>query len=566
MTVKFTKVLLALSMFFLPLAASAQNWQWAKGTGANAFDSANAVATDKSGNVIMTGYFTNFDVSFGSTTLQIVGAADIFIVKYDPNGNVHWAKSFGGSMNDKATAITTDTLGNSYITGYFASNTLTMGSTVLTRGTGGTHDMFVAKISPSGSVVWASNTGQASNDIYPSAIAVDSQGRVYVTGRYQGMQANFFVQTLTNLGGGPNTFDGFVVGLSAAGAITWARNMESVGNVNPTAITARKNGDFYVTGDFIGTSLSVGSYQVNNTNTSGTDAFAVKFDYFGNAQWLKKIGTNLNDYATGIVTDAAGKVYVTGSYYSTLTFGSSTIMSAGMADMFLAKYDEAGTEIWAKTAGGPGMEITGALAFGLSTAGANRLYATGSFGGSTMTFPGISTPLANSVSSNAFLASYDTAGTAQWAVDNNAGVANGIGAAGDRFGNAYMCGAFSGTNVTFTTTSTTTLTNSLAGITTDMFLARYGNAPTGIETLSALKAENIMVYPNPATEALNVAMGQSNYSQLNVYDNIGKLVYSQELNSSIQNISVDISKLAPGMYFLQTTGAEARGYATFVKQ
>ncbi len=76
------------------------NVLWAKGVStANRSEDGNAVCTDASGNVFVTGFFEGASITFGSTTLTNAGSGwDVFVVKYDGNGNVLWAKSGAGAQ------------------------------------------------------------------------------------------------------------------------------------------------------------------------------------------------------------------------------------------------------------------------------------------------------------------------------------------------------------------------------------------------------------------------------------------------------------------------------------
>ena len=99
-------------------------------------DEGEKISTDASGNVYITGYFKSPTITFGTTTLtnnSTANDADIFVVKYDSAGTVIWAKSAGGTGNDFGNGISATGDGNVYITGQFASPTITFGTTTLTN-------------------------------------------------------------------------------------------------------------------------------------------------------------------------------------------------------------------------------------------------------------------------------------------------------------------------------------------------------------------------------------------------------------------------------------------------
>jgi hypothetical protein len=90
--------------------------------------------------VYVTGSFSDDSLTFGSITLirnkestEFIRRADMFVVKYDPNGQVLWAKSAGGSEDEYARDIAVDARGNVYVIGEFKSDGLTLGATTLRR-------------------------------------------------------------------------------------------------------------------------------------------------------------------------------------------------------------------------------------------------------------------------------------------------------------------------------------------------------------------------------------------------------------------------------------------------
>jgi len=121
-------------------------------------------------------------VTVGSATLAPVGIRDVFMIKLDPSGSPVWAKNIGGSTNDAGRGIFLDASGISYTTGEF-SGSMAVGTTSLTA-VGG-RDVFMIKLDPSGNPVWAQNFGGSSTDT-GYGIAVDASGSSYTTGLFRG--------------------------------------------------------------------------------------------------------------------------------------------------------------------------------------------------------------------------------------------------------------------------------------------------------------------------------------------------------------------------------------------
>lgn len=175
------------------------NVTWAKtGTGVSN-DVGYNLDLDPAGNVYVIGTTNSSSLTFGTTTLTLHGSDDIFILKYDANGNFIWAKNAGGSGNDIGESISVDNNGNSYIAGYFASSSLTFGTTILTNT--GTNNIFLATYDANGNVLGAKGAGGTS-DNRSNSIAVDPNGNnAYITGYFSSSSISFATTTLTNAGG-----------------------------------------------------------------------------------------------------------------------------------------------------------------------------------------------------------------------------------------------------------------------------------------------------------------------------------------------------------------------------
>ena len=137
-------------------SAQTPNWKWARSAAGGEYDQSSTITTDASGNVIIAGYFASDFITLGSITLQNAGLGfdDVFIAKYDSSGNLVWAQSFGSTSDDKATAVTTDNAGNIYLTGYFYSPTITIGTYTFTNA-GNVGDIFIVKYDSNGNILWA---------------------------------------------------------------------------------------------------------------------------------------------------------------------------------------------------------------------------------------------------------------------------------------------------------------------------------------------------------------------------------------------------------------------------
>ena len=334
----FLIVLLLLSCVFI--FAQLSPWLWAQKAGGTGEDSGHSIAVDASGNSYVTGGFEGTAI-FGSTTLESSGSQDIFVTKLDNRGNWLWAKKAGGTDSDYGYGIAVDASGNSYVIGCFYSATATFGSTTLTGN--GYNNIFVAKLDSSGNWLWAKNAKESPYD-YGHGIDVDASGNSYVTGYFYN-SVTFGSTTLTSSGGA----DIFVAKLDSSGNWLWANNAGGTSDECGNGIAVDDSGNSYVTGYFYD---SATFSSTTLTNNGVYDIFITKLDSSGNWLWAKKAGGSSNDSGNGIAVDAIGNSYVTGYFDSNATFGSTTLTSNGDYDIFIAKLDNCGNWLWANNAGG----------------------------------------------------------------------------------------------------------------------------------------------------------------------------------------------------------------------
>lgn len=309
------------------------------------------------------------------------------------------------------------------------------------------------------------------DDDRSTCVISDAANNVFVTGYFGSPTLVLDTVTLTN--NDPGTYDIFIAKFNSAGDIIWAKSWGGIGFDYSNSITLDSAGNIIMTGNFRSPTITFGTTTLTNAGTS-YDFMIAKFDPQGNPLWAKRAGGISDETSNSVVAVSANSVVVTGYFTSaTITFGSTTLTNAQNlnADMFIVKYDTAGTVQWAKRAGG----TNGDYGFSVSTDGNNNVYLTGHFGSNTILFGTTTLTNANTnATMDIFLVKYDGSGNVVWA--KRAG-----GSGDDKsncvkwslYGYIYICGYFMSPTIAF---GTTTLTN--AGI-YDMYIARFdglGNA------------------------------------------------------------------------------------------
>jgi hypothetical protein len=161
------------------------------------------VAADRTtGDALVTGYFRG-SVDFGGGALASAGGDDIFLARYSgSSGGYMWAKRFGSYDSDRGCGVALDGSGNVLVTGSF-SDTVNFGGTALSSGgtAGGQYgsfDSFIAKYSGTGAYLWSESYGGLQNDM-GRGVAVDPSGMTVATGSFQG-SATFRGIPLTSAG------------------------------------------------------------------------------------------------------------------------------------------------------------------------------------------------------------------------------------------------------------------------------------------------------------------------------------------------------------------------------
>ncbi len=395
--------------------------------------------------------------------------------------------------------------------------------------------------------LWAKSAGGTDLDDGYS-VAVDSYGNVFVTGYFSSPVITFGSYTLTNAGGG----DMFLTKYDASGNVLWAKSTDGAYYNEGYSVAVDLSGNVYVTGYFSGLVLTVGSYTL--TNAGDGDMFLAKYDASGNVLWAKSAGRILNEYANSVAVDSYGNVYVTGVFASpTLSFGSDTLTNAGDGDMFLAKYDASGNVLWAKSVGGTDFDA----GYSVAVDSYGNVFVTGYFSSPVITFG--SYTLTNAGNWYAFLTKYNANGNVLWA--KSAGGTDsdlGYSVAVDLSGNVYVTGYFSSPVLTF---GSYILTNAGDG---DMFLVKIKSI-SNIGFNEPIGTFDLLIYPNPTEDKLYIqTAGKANNSNFSIFNVKGKQFFQQQFTTS--TITLDISSLPSGVYFVRVVGDKSVSVEKFIKQ
>jgi hypothetical protein len=368
------------------------NFLWATQLGGSAANTIPAITVDGSGNVYVAGNFAG-TASFGNTQLTSAGGTDIYVCKLDPtSGNVLWADQAGGASGEDVNAISVDPSGNVFVTGMFdhggsSTVTATFGSHSLTAtcsNVQGEAPIFLTKLDPSGSFLWAEQLLGSTIYGQPSGMAADSSGNMYVVGSAGGFQNSnnsgfmekvdtngtafwaegtsrpLFADAVLNQDPSRNGASSLYVSIwpsssapvnvekldASSDAVLWSEAVgaptNSVGGtgVRGRAVAVDASGNVYVAGQFSGTGdFDPGSGTAELSSSANSwNVILYKLDSSGSFLFAQSMGGNI---ASSLALDSSGNIYTAGSFQGTGTFdtGSQTVSlsSPGSPSLFLDK-------------------------------------------------------------------------------------------------------------------------------------------------------------------------------------------------------------------------------------
>jgi len=359
------------------------NLVWARRAGGTSYDEARGIAVDGAGNAYITGFF-QLTANFAPTNLVSTGQSDVFVAKYDPAGSLQWARRAGGNDFEEGHAICMDASTNLYIAGYFDANA-NFGSIAL-RNNSSSSDIFVAKCDRNGTFLWAHQAGGDGEDI-GQAIALDTAANVYVTGYFESNA--LFETTALITTGTAGLRDMFLASYSSSGTFRWVRQAGGAAEDSGSGVAADDQGSVYVTGSF----TTPATFTSTNLTGSGQDIFLAKYDSVGAFSWVRRAGGNNAIYGDGgesVAIDAARNVYVAGYFSGTANFGTTNLPSSGFDDVFIAKYNPSGNLQWVRKIGGANLDVGYAVALDAATniCVTGFFYATAAFGSTNFTSAG----------------------------------------------------------------------------------------------------------------------------------------------------------------------------------
>ena len=326
---------------------------WATYCGGSGDDEAYVCALDGLGNTLVSGTATsaNFPVSVGAFQTSLVGTMDVFVIKFNTNGQRLWATYYGGSNSEGGYGITSDQNNNVFVTGNTNSTNFPVSGGAFQSSLGGGIDGFLIKFDPNGNRLWGTYCGGSSKDL-GNAVITDNAGNVAIAGYT--LSSNFPVSVTafqTSYAGGAQYGDAFIMKFDPNGNQLWGTYFGGTSDDGAFGICADANGNIGFTGLTSSSNLpiSTGCFQ----STPGS-SFVGEFDPNGVQLWATYFG----GIGNGCAIDKSNNVVIagcTGGGYPYYSFPTTPIIATpGVYETslttglgFAAKFSPTGGRVWA---------------------------------------------------------------------------------------------------------------------------------------------------------------------------------------------------------------------------
>jgi hypothetical protein len=318
------------------------------------------LATDREGNILIVGDFWG-NMDFGGSLLTSKGDRDIFLAKFDCQGNHIWSKQYGDKLEQVGDGVATDSSGAVFVGGSFTGALNFGGGELVSQGR---HNVALAKLDQSGRHIWSRCFGDNGYHVH-ECLAVAPSGSVTIAGRFKG-RIDFGVGDFENQS---SQTDIFVASFSAQGQCLWARRFGGPYEQQTRSIAIDNRGNIALAGVFKG-EVNFDDYSLTEQHPNDYCGFLTKLDESGRVLWCKRLGDPHAEQGSVVAFDPSnGDLLVAGFIRNRLP--SEISRETGIICLF-ARYDRFGVLQWSKT-------IRGVLCTSLNAASGGRILFTGHF-------------------------------------------------------------------------------------------------------------------------------------------------------------------------------------------
>lgn len=306
---------------------------WQKKYGGSQGEAAMAIKQSIYGGYYVAGYSQSNDGYINSNR----GDFDVWLLKLNSVGDTIWSKTYGGSSDDRATAIQETSKGNIIFTGFTYSNNGNV------SGNHGDYDYWVAMLDSTGSMLWQKTYGGAGED-QANSIEKTLEGGYIIAGYTSSNNGN-----VTNFNG--NT-DSWVINIDSIGNLNWQKCFGGSGLDKGYKAIQENDGSFILSSGTNSNDIFI------HDHIGNYDSWLVKMNSLGDTLWTKSFGGTSDDSGLDIQSTIDGGYIVGNDSYSNNIMASS---NHGLSDYWIYKIDSLGTLQWQNSYGGNSLEWFQAL-------------------------------------------------------------------------------------------------------------------------------------------------------------------------------------------------------------
>lgn len=519
---------------FLAKYGSSGNLIWAKSFGGSFIEQVVALNLDASGNIYASGYFQgtcDVDPGVAVQNYSAVGGNDIFVSKFDPNGNLIWARQLGGTLDEQVNDLELDTFGKVVLAGSFQGTVdFDPGVGVSNLVSSGSADAFIAQLDAAGNLLMARGFGGPSGIESANALTTDASGDIFAIGEFAGNGVDLdpgVGQSIFNSFGGS---DVFAIRLTNSGNFVSAWQFGGTGNEIGSGIDASL-GNLNLAGGFQGVCDFDPGINVTNMISSGMrDIFQLKL------RLCQSSNFQISESVCESYVSPSGQIWTTSGTYQ------DTIPNVGGCDSVIT------INLTINPSAASTLTAASCTASYLSPSGNYVWTVSGTYLDTLSTINGCDSVITVNLSVNSVNATASANGNVLSATVSGATYqwldCNGMTIIAGETGQSFSP-IVSGSYAVAVTENGCTDTSACFSVTI-----------IGIDP--DIQSTTIAVYPNPSEGIFHV-LGTDLQSVL-VFNALGQTVFAEKPNQGV----IDLSFLPKGMYWLRAQSGEGLSLPTTI--
>ena len=502
------------------------------------------------GNIISDGTNNYMTGTFGSElrlpndTLYASGMSEIFIAKFDGNGNNLWSKTIIDPSNTTEDSEFSNAVFDSvnqciYLAGHFVNQITFPGLTTLF----GYSDIFLAKMDLDGNFIWAKKAGGTGLGWDQPQVYVNPLGKIYLVA--QSTDSCYYDNFHIGPGGALVTYN--TDGNCLSAEVKYNYNL-----VNQNFVLLDFIGqDIVYYGSYVTSTFNLDTVQFNSVGDY--DAFIARADSTGKVKWVHKVKSQGRETIGPIYVNTNNDIILTTTFDESIDFIGTNIIATG-SDIALANLDENGSLKWVKQFNINSSNLCAGL--GIKINSNQNILLTGYFNG-TADFGNMQMTSTDPIY-EMFLVKFDTSGNCLSTF--NFGKAFGTALTLDNNDNIYVSGNF------FNNVSIGPINLNMLGYNSDIFLAKFDLA-THNNTRTAPN-NTLIIYANPNKGTCNITipddLKNSPNLTLMIYNAQGSLIQKQQILQLQDKVKLSLDAEAKGMYNVTLTDGSKMYYGKIV--